>query len=332
MKNILVKIAAASMLVAPLAYAFPAQAALTPTWDVTGNYVIAYTCGFGCGGTYPHDLAVTQDSSGSLTGSDGYPVGGPYVYTQVLTSGSVVGSTIDYYSNYTASADAVTPQTTTHVTGTIAADGTMSGAWTDNYQGGFRGGPWSTTSGAAHVSVVADWGSVLSAAACTNKIGSPVINVTEKVVNDIDSGVHGNYWAYDNFNRHIQVWHTLTKDGTTFCALVTYEGKSTTVAGDSPNGTGHVDAGIVAQLKGGYRADITGTLKASPLGWPTKGSVGTVDYKCDAGTGNCQNPVSWVDQYFTGSTFSYDWWGWFYQTVSNGSWVNSSEGNWGDIL
>ena len=40
--------------------------------------------------------------------------------------------------NYTATADAVEPQTTMNVTGTIASDGSMSGTWTDNYQAGER--------------------------------------------------------------------------------------------------------------------------------------------------------------------------------------------------
>src|SRR5205823_6349178 len=51
------------------------------------------------------------------------------------------------------------------------------------------------------------WGTQLSASSCVGKIGSPVVNINEKVVNDVDSGLAGN-WAIDSYNRHIQVWQT----------------------------------------------------------------------------------------------------------------------------
>ena len=123
----------------------PALAA-TPLWDVSGSWVVAFEY---LGPVYAHDMTLVQAPDGSLTGSGGHPAGGPHVYTWVLTSGSVSGNTIDFLADYTATADAVTPQTTMHVVGTIAPDGTMSGTWTDNYQGGSRGGTWSSTSGIA---------------------------------------------------------------------------------------------------------------------------------------------------------------------------------------
>jgi hypothetical protein len=132
-----------------LGLAFIAMPALTraaTTWDTTGSYVVSFEY---LGGFYDHDVSLVQDGSDMLTGSGGHPAGGPHVYTWVLTSGSVVGDTITFTADYTASADAVVPQTTMNVTGTIAPDGTMSGTWTDNYQGGARAGTWETTSGAA---------------------------------------------------------------------------------------------------------------------------------------------------------------------------------------
>lgn len=132
--------------VLPFVSASPAEAVVTP-WDTTGNYTVA----FEYGGTYLHDMTLVQNGLGMLSGSGGNPAGGAHVYTWVITSGSVVGNTIDFYANYTASADAVTPQTTMHVIGTIAPSGAMSGTWTDNYQGGNRSGTWSTTAGTATV-------------------------------------------------------------------------------------------------------------------------------------------------------------------------------------
>jgi hypothetical protein len=97
---------------------------------------------------YPHDMTLTQAADGTLTGNGGNPVGAN-VYTWVLTSGTVSGDMIHFTANYTATPDAVTPQTTMHVVGTIASDGTMSGTWSDNYQGGVRSGSWTSTTGTA---------------------------------------------------------------------------------------------------------------------------------------------------------------------------------------
>ncbi|HEU0085765.1 MAG TPA: hypothetical protein VFQ59_02300, partial [Candidatus Paceibacterota bacterium] len=118
------------------------------TWNTTGNYVINQNY---LGTDYPQDLSLVQDSSNNLTGNGGSPAGSN-VYTWTITSGTVVNDTIDFYADYTATPDAVTPQTTLHMTGTIAANGTISGTWSDNYQGGTRAGTFSTVSGAATTS------------------------------------------------------------------------------------------------------------------------------------------------------------------------------------
>src|SRR5450759_4286335 len=55
-----------------------------------------------------------------------------------------------------------------------------------------------------------------------------VVNITLSVVNDLDSGICGNYWAVDNYNKQIKVWQV--PDGT-FYAVVRYAGKFTTIAG-----------------------------------------------------------------------------------------------------
>lgn len=95
-------------------------------------------------------MTLTQDGTGNITGvGGGYPAAGAYVYTWVIDSGTVSGNTINLTAHYTASADAVTPLTVMHMTGTIAPGGTMSGTWDDNYQGGARAGTWASTSGVA---------------------------------------------------------------------------------------------------------------------------------------------------------------------------------------
>jgi hypothetical protein len=146
MKINLTKMVIMALLILPLGLAVSVQAATIANWNTTGSYVVAFNY---LGTDYPHDMVLTQDSLGNLTGNGGSPAGGPHTYTWVLTSGLVAGNGIDFLADYTASADAVSPQTTMHVLGTIALDGTMSGTWSDNYQGGSRSGSWTSTSGVA---------------------------------------------------------------------------------------------------------------------------------------------------------------------------------------
>ncbi len=127
-----------------ISFAVPAEAATT--WDTTGSYVVAFNY---LGPDYLHDMTLVQDSLDNLTGSGGNPAGGPHVYTWVIDSGTVSGNTINLTAHYTASADAVTPLTVMTMTGTIAGNGSMSGAWADNYAGGSRAGTWMTASGTA---------------------------------------------------------------------------------------------------------------------------------------------------------------------------------------
>ncbi len=124
----------------------PAKAQTMPNWDVTGNYVIAMNY---LGGIYAYDMSLVQNNLGNIAGNGGYPAGGSHSYAWALTSGSVASNSIDFYANYTASADAVTPLTVMHMKGAINASGTMSGTWSDNYQGGLRTGTWATASGTA---------------------------------------------------------------------------------------------------------------------------------------------------------------------------------------
>lgn len=127
-----------SLLVVPLIPGI--AAASTPTWDVTGTYVTNFVLG----GTYAHDMVLTQDASGGVTGSGGYPAGGPHTYTWHITSGTVSGNQV----NLTAVYDTGAPGTIMHMTGTVASDGTLSGNWDDNF-GGTRTGTWSTATGTA---------------------------------------------------------------------------------------------------------------------------------------------------------------------------------------
>jgi hypothetical protein len=172
-----------------------------------------------------------------------------------------------------------------------------------------------------------NWGQSLSASDTACPAGSPLINVNQKIFNDIDSGVLGNYWAYDDIVRHITV---VSLGGNNYCASVQYQGSFTTVSGFSPGGTGTVAAGVIGTFQGGYTALLTGTFNPAVK---TKGSIGTVDYECNASTGICPGYVDWTTQFFTGgaSGFNQVWWGWVYHAGNNGNWVNALSGNFGDI-
>lgn len=173
-----------------------------------------------------------------------------------------------------------------------------------------------------------DFGEQLATSNC-NAVGAPVINVSEKIVNDADSGQAGNYWGLDSFNRTIQVWKT--GDGS-YCAMVRYEGKFAGIAGQrSPGNTGVLTGSESGVVTGGYKATITGTLLDAPT-WKMHGDVGTFDYQCDA-SGNCPGSVNWLAQYFSpGYTFDQPWWGWIYRAGGKNVWVNASSGNHGDII
>ncbi len=141
-KTNIAKIIIGSVLAIGLGFALSAAAAI-PHWNVSGNYVVSMEYQ---GSFYPHDMSLTQDDAGNLTGNGGSPAGAN-VYTWVIDSGTVSGSDIEFSAHYTATSDAVTPLTIMEVMGTIEEDGTMSGTWSDNYQGGTRSGTWTTNSG-----------------------------------------------------------------------------------------------------------------------------------------------------------------------------------------
>lgn len=201
---------------------------------------------------------------------------------------------------------------------------------------GVRGG---VAAGATQDAVVAspeaaafhlDFGEQLAASNCAG-VGAPVVNVSEKILNDADSGQAGNYWGLDTFSRTIQVWKTAVSGS--YCAMVRYEGKFTGIAGQqSPGNTGTLSGNEAGVITGGYKATIGAATLLDHPAWKTNGSVGTVDYQCDP-SGNCPGAVNWLDQYFApGYTFDQPWWGWVYRAGGGKVWVNASTGNQGDII
>lgn len=187
--------------------------------------------------------------------------------------------------------------------------------------------------------------------------GNMLINVTEKVTNDADSGQAGNYWGLDAFTRTIRVWN-LGSDS--YCAVVNYTGTFAAQAGQKSPGTTTTTGGIltgdeIGTIKGGYVAQITGPLDVTdPTNWPLMGKVNlgnAVDYQCvinpDGTLQNnpCTGAVDWTTKYFDTSSLSFSFnenpWGWTYvgkdgpgsdAGTPDGVWRNFSTGNSGDIL
>jgi hypothetical protein len=168
------------------------------------------------------------------------------------------------------------------------------------------------------------WGPEVSSSNCQG--GKLVVNVKQQVVNSVDDGVGpGDAWGFTEYIRQIQV-REMSEN--TYCATASYQGTVTTIAGTSPSGNGNVPEGLNIPFQGGIRYLITGFFE--PV-WDTHGSIGTFDYGCNAAQ-VCSGAVNWVAQYFaSGFTQQLEWWGFIYHGGNNGTWVNSSDGNEGDI-
>src|SRR5258708_18419706 len=134
------------------------------------------------------------------------------------------------------------------------------------------------------------------AAKMWNAKTEPIINVRQKIINDVDSGTAGNYWAFDTIHRQIKVWPAGPGK---YCATIRYEdSKFQAVAGQRSPGNGGVLTGKErGEFEGGYRGIITGSLLAQPK-WRLHGNVGTTDY---ARKISCNFPgyVGWLGQKFT---------------------------------
>ncbi len=116
------------------------QAAELPQWNASGTWNVAFDY---LGSTYTHDMMLTQDATGTITGTGGYPAGGPHSFAWMIDNGSLTGNTLHLDTHYTLGAACAMT-----INGVVATSGTMSGTWSDNC-GGARGGTWTTSSGAA---------------------------------------------------------------------------------------------------------------------------------------------------------------------------------------
>jgi hypothetical protein len=106
-----------------------------------------------------------------------------------------------------------------------------------------------------------NWGQSLSASDTACPAGPPLINVNQKISDDIDSGVLGNYWAYDEIVRHITV---VSLGSNNYCASVQDQGSFTTVWSWGITGYDHED-GVIG-FQGGSRRTSPDTTRLSRPG------------------------------------------------------------------
>jgi hypothetical protein len=151
-----------------------------------------------------------------------------------------------------------------------------------------------------------------------------VLSVSYRVVNDVDTGVRGNNWAFDTYRRSVRVWR---KAPGQFCSASTYDGDFTSIKGASPGGKSQLPAGIRGSFKGSSVTTFRGTF--APRGAAVRGFVGTKDFACSSADrkGECSGTWDWLGGYFTGAAqFKYVRYAFAYHATENG------KGTWTDTL
>lgn len=138
------KIILALVVVSALAFCLPALACgekpNNRCWDITGSYVIDFTCTSGCSGVYTHTMNVDSINllTGAFSGTGFYNVDPSYTWN---LTGTLTGTALAYTILYTGSNAGYT----VNATGTVAPDGTLSGTAT----GPGQEFTWQSTSGKA---------------------------------------------------------------------------------------------------------------------------------------------------------------------------------------
>ena len=165
--------------------------------------------------------------------------------------------------------------------------------------------------------------------------GKLVVNVTEKVANDLGyasyyNDPNGLTFAIQDYNRLIKAWEV---GPGSYCTEVKYEGSFVTVAGASPGGTDpNIAAGITGRLKGSYVATFSLAPNPSPV-WSPRGNIGSIDNACNPDTFDCPGYVNWVAVFFNGypGDFAFQSHDFQYSTAKNGTFLQHLETFEGDI-
>jgi hypothetical protein len=154
--------------------------------------------------------------------------------------------------------------------------------------------------------------------------GKPVLAVTYRVQNDVDTGIRGNTWAFDDYLRSVRVWR---KGAGRYCSVSSYNGDFTSIEGPSPGGKAQLPAGIRGTFSGTSATTFRGRF--APGGAARTGFLGVKDFACTSADmkGQCSGTWDWLGDYFTAVTgFRYTRYAFRYHATENGS------GTWSDTL
>jgi hypothetical protein len=159
--------------------------------------------------------------------------------------------------------------------------------------------------------------------------GKVVLNLRYHVVSDVDTGVKGNNWAFDNYLRVLRV---VRKGPGRWCAGSTYAGTFTSIDGASPGGKTTIPAGIRGTFKGASVTTFRGTF--TPQGAQVRGDLGTKDFQCTSADkkGQCAGTFDWLSSYFTSTnafaSFKYVRYAFEYHATEggHGTWTDRLEG------
>lgn len=174
-----------------------------------------------------------------------------------------------------------------------------------------------------------NWGSYVNASSCAG--GTKVLDITYGVTNDSDSGLAGDWWALDNYQKLVQVWQ---ESDDTYCAVVHYAGQFTTLAGQASPGmtVPSLPGGFTGTMAGGYTATFPYAMNPNPA-YPTSGYIGS--FNLEGGVNGNGASFDWVSTYFDVNDgfakFLQPTWGWVYQGGTCGTWYNTYLGTNGDI-
>lgn len=140
----------------------------------------------------------------------------------------------------------------------------------------------------------------------------------------VDSKVGGGYWAYDTILSNAEIYDC--GEGT-YRAVINQTGMFESWGSGSPGNTGTIEGGVEGSIVGTMTVLFQG---ADPT--DLSGFLGEFDFGCDHDA-NCSSYVSWRDLLFDSyESYSYEFWEWLYTTCDGRAWLNSQNGNEGDIL
>lgn len=159
--------------------------------------------------------------------------------------------------------------------------------------------------------------------------GRLVLSIHYRVLNDVDTGIRGNNWAFDTYTRTVRVRQ---KTRGRFCAASTYVGTFATIAGPSPAGKTTIPAGVRGTFKGQSVTTFHGAIDESAT--PTRGDLGTKDFQCTSNDvkGRCAGTYDWLSHYFTSAdnfkSFTYVRYDFTYHAIEggNGTWMDKLVG------